>query len=125
MLRAEVDAGVDGNEVIRKFLIKNSYDAGVYDNVGAEGYGRSYVVFNPDAITRNSFVSQGVAHDTPDQRILDAFGYKKPPAGITAYHVSPHDFDRFDMSKIGTGEGAQAPPLSVDELLSVLNWKSR
>ena len=27
---------------------------------------------------------------------------------ITAYHGSPHDFDRFDMSKIGTGEGAQA-----------------
>jgi hypothetical protein len=28
--------------------------------------------------------------------------------GIKAYHGSPHDFDRFDMSKIGTGEGAQA-----------------
>lgn len=25
-----------------------------------------------------------------------------------AYHGTPHDFDRFDMSKIGTGEGAQA-----------------
>jgi GNAT superfamily N-acetyltransferase len=30
------------------------------------------------------------------------------PQGITAYHGSPHDFDRFDMGKIGTGEGAQA-----------------
>ena len=28
--------------------------------------------------------------------------------GITAYHGSPHDFDEFDTSKIGTGEGAQA-----------------
>ena len=28
--------------------------------------------------------------------------------GIRAYHGSPHDFDRFDMSRIGTGEGAQA-----------------
>ncbi|HEY6861660.1 MAG TPA: hypothetical protein VI358_17985 [Pseudolabrys sp.] len=26
---------------------------------------------------------------------------------IMAYHGSPHDFERFDMSKIGTGEGAQ------------------
>jgi hypothetical protein len=26
---------------------------------------------------------------------------------IRAYHSSPHDFDRFDLSKIGTGEGAQ------------------
>jgi len=28
--------------------------------------------------------------------------------GIDVYHGSPHDFDRFDLSKIGTGEGAQA-----------------
>lgn len=28
--------------------------------------------------------------------------------GITAYHGTPHDFDQFDTSKIGTGEGAQA-----------------
>lgn len=27
---------------------------------------------------------------------------------IRAYHGSPHDFDRFDASKIGTGEGAQS-----------------
>lgn len=27
---------------------------------------------------------------------------------IKAYHGSPHKFDKFDMSKIGTGEGAQA-----------------
>lgn len=27
---------------------------------------------------------------------------------IRAYHGSPHDFDRFDLSKVGTGEGAQA-----------------
>lgn len=27
---------------------------------------------------------------------------------LTAYHGSPHLFDKFDMSKIGTGEGAQA-----------------
>lgn len=32
----------------------------------------------------------------------------KAPKGITAYHGSPHDFDKFDLSKIGTGEGAQA-----------------
>jgi hypothetical protein len=27
--------------------------------------------------------------------------------GIKAYHGSPHSFDRFDLGKIGTGEGAQ------------------
>ena len=29
-------------------------------------------------------------------------------APIRAYHGSPYDFERFDLSKIGTGEGAQA-----------------
>jgi len=28
--------------------------------------------------------------------------------GHTVYHASPHKFNKFDMSKIGTGEGAQA-----------------
>lgn len=32
----------------------------------------------------------------------------KGAQGIKAYHGSPHDFDQFQMSKIGTGEGAQA-----------------
>lgn len=30
------------------------------------------------------------------------------PAGITVWHGSPHTFSKFDSSKIGTGEGAQA-----------------
>jgi hypothetical protein len=30
------------------------------------------------------------------------------PAGITAFHGTPHLFDKFDMKKVGTGEGAQA-----------------
>ena len=29
-------------------------------------------------------------------------------SGIRAYHGSPYDFERFDISKIGTGEGGQA-----------------
>ena len=35
-----------------------------------------------------------------------AEGYN--PVGMTVFHGSPHLFERFDMSKIGTGEGAQA-----------------
>lgn len=30
------------------------------------------------------------------------------PAGFRAYHGSPHDFDKFSLDKIGTGEGNQA-----------------
>lgn len=37
------------------------------------------------------------------------FGTTAPGEGnFLAYHGSPHSFDRFDLSKIGTGEGAQA-----------------
>jgi hypothetical protein len=35
-------------------------------------------------------------------------GVTKGAGGIRAFHGSPHDFERFDISKIGTGEGAQA-----------------
>ena len=34
--------------------------------------------------------------------VADEFG------GMKLYHGSPHDFDKFSMDKIGTGEGAQA-----------------
>jgi len=39
-----------------------------------------------------------------DKAVADAYN----PAGITVYHGSPHRFTKFDASKIGTGEGAQA-----------------
>ena len=53
--------------------------------------------------------------DTADVRVvdLDAGGLlgvetaSAAPASIRAYHGSPYDFDQFDISKIGTGEGAQ------------------
>ena len=65
-----------------------------------------------------------VAADDVGRRVIDRLNqpgpvptmYSNPvgraaddaPTGILAYHGSPHDFDRFSMSKIGTGEGAQA-----------------
>ena len=35
-------------------------------------------------------------------------GFAVGAGPIRAYHGSPHDFNRFELSKIGTGEGAQA-----------------
>jgi hypothetical protein len=34
--------------------------------------------------------------------------YANPIPGLRLFHGSPHDFDKFSMGKIGTGEGAQA-----------------
>src|SRR6185437_12102253 len=38
-----------------------------------------------------------------DPRIAESVG-----PYFEAYHGSPHDFDRFDLDKVGTGEGAQS-----------------
>jgi hypothetical protein len=43
-----------------------------------------------------------------DQQINFGMNMVGPTAlGIRAYHGSPHDFDKFDLSKIGSGEGSQ------------------
>lgn len=96
------------------------------------------ILKNPEVLKRaqaeGATAARLVSHDRKNPDELVVFDRSKirnndqspqSPKGITAYHGSPHDFDRFDMSKIGTGEGAQAPPLSVDEILSMLNWKPR
>jgi len=56
---------------------------------------------------------------TRTQKLADMLGAQVDPnymqkmtdvglAGMTVFHGSPYKFDKFDMSKIGTGEGAQA-----------------
>ena len=39
---------------------------------------------------------------------MDPIDLAKSVKPITAYHGSPHDFDKFDTSKMGTGEGNQS-----------------
>ena len=44
----------------------------------------------------------------PQSQVLALAGADITGGPIKAYHGSPHDFEQFDASKIGTGEGAQA-----------------
>ena len=48
-------------------------------------------------------LATGIARSSADDVLS-----KVRQASIRAYHGSPHNFDRFDASKIGSGEGAQA-----------------
>lgn len=57
--------------------------------------------FSPTPVTADSM-------DLADSVAGGLVGNIGLAAAIKAYHGSPHRFDRFDMSKIGTGEGAQA-----------------
>ena len=59
-------------------------------------------MFDPDAINMGA----GALAAKP-AGALGANALRTSPK-LKAYHGSPHDFDRFDLSKIGTGEGAQA-----------------
>lgn len=51
---------------------------------------------------------QDAAHQLAQSVMLGTSAPGEAGPGFTAYHGSPHSFDTFDASKIGTGEGAQA-----------------
>jgi hypothetical protein len=42
------------------------------------------------------------------QQLMGSVGQAFQPAGMTVYHGSPHVFEKFDLSKIGIGEGNQS-----------------
>jgi len=42
------------------------------------------------------------------QQLMQTMGQAYQPVGMTVYHGSPHVFEKFDLSKIGTGEGNQS-----------------
>ena len=62
--------------------------------------------------------TEAAAANWAPQQALNSIGGGMPMAeraglgmaggGIKAYHGSPYDFEKFDLGKIGTGEGAQA-----------------
>ena len=63
-----------------------------------------------EAGQRMSAVIRGDVEPTPEEeRQMNVVrGFTEGPASIRAYHGSPYAFERFDISKIGTGEGNQA-----------------
>lgn len=62
---------------------------------------------NPEVINRAADLAGILMGGTYATAPAGAVG-AGPVKPIRAYHGSPHDFDKFDLSKIGTGEGAQA-----------------
>ena len=65
-----------------------------------------YAAFDPaKSLSADILASGGRGGKVAGGAVLAA---KDKPQGILAYHGSPHDFERFSMKRIGTGEGAQA-----------------
>lgn len=64
---------------------------------------------NPMArVPKNALASGAMKAENPSIMGSAIAGAQAERPGIVAYHGSPHDFDRFSLDKIGTGEGAQA-----------------
>ena len=77
-------------------------------NLAAEGLNKGAAMFGKAAAPStdrlvNAVMAKG---GLPAQLLQDMAQGTKSPA--TVWHGSPHKFDAFDSSKIGTGEGAQA-----------------
>src|SRR5258706_8248564 len=89
-------------EAVRRYLQSGDYNPVHEPGTEPRDYLRE-LARNPDIMAKNI-----------DQASQFNFGGVTKPitalgsGPITAYHGSPHDFDRFDLSRIGTGEGAQA-----------------
>jgi hypothetical protein len=90
-------------------MIKDTYDSilNSYGDVAAGRTPRTQDVLNVASAPMMGNFAAKAAGLMPEGAL--GVGASKPPTGgIRAYHGSPHDFDKFDALKIGTGEGAQA-----------------
>jgi len=90
---------------IAEFFRTLGYD-GISAFEKADRKTKTWAVLHPEQV--KSAIGNEGAFDPSNPDITKAEGGEVDEPGITAYHGSPHDFERFDMSKIGTGEGAQA-----------------
>ena len=93
---------------IRNALGFNNRPSGVvYD----EANGRTSIKIGDTNNVRpqfDDFAEGAPAHELLGVDDVPDVGALNRPRGITAYHGSPHDFDKFSLDAIGTGEGAQA-----------------
>jgi len=61
------------------------------------------------AAAQEGALGNGPATQQLTNMLIDAYN----PVGITVWHGSPHKFNKFDSSKIGTGEGKQQQGIGI------------
>ena len=107
-LRVENPKEYMGAPIGAEERVLDANSGGVVDQARADGFDGVFVTNDIDGAI-------GVAVVFDPTQIKSATGNRGTFDGqdpdiryAAAYHGSPHEFDRFDLSKIGTGEGAQA-----------------
>ena len=119
--RAAVDMGVEmAMTLAPAALVRMGYlaaPAGLMETFATPSVDAA-VDMGRNALSDAQYAVRSVAQGDP-RGVIDAIrpsgqpqslsaGASDAPQGLLAYHGSPHSFDKFDISKIGTGEGAQA-----------------
>lgn len=104
---AEINAHFDGPDTLRVNQFKSEGGPHSLGVEGIRGVMDQLRQLYPDVKNIEGFRGTGARSEVGGK---DVSARLAPPApqGIPAYHGSPHDFDKFDISKIGTGEGRQA-----------------
>lgn len=101
-----------GLEDPQSLAARNGHDFVMYENTG-EDFGvrkphRQIVPLQPNTV-RSATTGEILFSDTGRPSLLgSALASSDQSQGITAYHGSPHDFDKFSLDYVGTGEGNQA-----------------
>jgi hypothetical protein len=97
------------NESVRAWLVDNGYDLVSYPNKFEGGGAPSYMALGTGNV-RHATTGKTLYSDTGRPSIFGSAlaTAGEQPRGMTLYHGSPHDFDKFSLDKIGTGEGNQA-----------------
>lgn len=114
-LATEGDGGIMEMSGVQQWLKRKGFDGWKFEdsaaNPGIENRA-SYGMLKPGHV--KSSITGETIFSNPDEAALPGLlrsasaGEQMQQPGITAYHGSPHDFDRFSMDKINTGEGSQA-----------------
>ena len=101
---------ISETEKLADWYRKRGFDVG--EGYPEDGY---EIRYNPKVFKnsggRTGYQTKGRVVGNIVDKALDLVmgeGDEAAQAGIRAYHGSPYEFYRFDLSKIGTGEGAQA-----------------
>jgi GNAT superfamily N-acetyltransferase len=90
-----------GSEWMKRWGLKRDVEMG-----GARLAGETAGLLSPALLAAKApQIAKGLLQAQENAAIPRQFN---PEMGAIVYHGSPHKFDKFDSSKIGTGEGAQA-----------------
>lgn len=99
-----------------RFDLRGGFTGEILALLGAGGRAMRGEAYDPMDITSGMMaVAAPSVAARPSAGVLRSAGGGGAPtennamaSSIRAYHGSPHNFDRFDLSKVGTGEGRQA-----------------